>query len=1110
MNRFAIILLSMCCMTFIVSAQQITYYSCDFENAQVNAGWELRSGQYANSLTNRWYIGEAINNGGKKSMYISADGRGDSAYYASASNCAVAYVELDLAAGEYILSFDWRARGNISDGLEGLYVCWVPDEEEDEDDGGNPIMKVVPVNNSPQNPIPSYVETYALMLDDFYKRDYLGNSSTWRNKQLVFTADGKPHKLAFMWRSSESVPKSPGACIDNILVMSTSECEAPTNLQLEEAEESVRISWSGDKDAQYNVRYYNYISDKWNEVNVNDTTYLIPDIDEGYNDFYVRKICGRDNLGNIIYSVPLNVTRLVYILARHCGLDYLTLTEQNCFAADKDNGWPSNSTRNVTFSNNVVDLGPEDPLSRHTVHVDPDEIDQMTMDESGYGLRTVPIGEVASVRLGDYFNGHQAQRVEFKFHVDVATNPMVILKYAVVIGYADYHSRDVNPRFELQILDSRHRPLKDIASCATADFTVNDLTEQGDNWREEGWHVIDPKTHKSLPTIESEKIMWKDWTQVGIDLSSHDGEDVIIQLTTYDCAETVHLGYAYFVLKCSRGELEGMSCGQTNPVFKAPDGFLYRWYLQKDSVRVHDTTQPWDESLILGRNQVFEVGTQDTMKYTVDCMFVGDTACSFALNVSSLARFPKAEGEWQLIRENCENRVLFTSDCHMVEENHVSHVITRTSESCDRMMWDFGDGTISYEQNPATHLYPAEGGDFEVKLHAVYETCEDSISFLLNIPPIGTTYDTIPAVGCIGTGYRVRYLDSEGNVEIDKSYYGDGLYNDTVMSSIGCDSVMVLDLKMVDRMETTVDTTIINDQVYEYDSGMGIKTVNTTGVYKGYLLSVAGCDSIVTHNVYVHERLLVNIDPTIDVCADDGLAVIPFTFTSGRTTTYSMVDTTGIIDNIDEDYLPRMSLEEKYGEIEVEMPDQLLVNYYPLIFTFYDSISGNVEVPVRLAVHYPDTILVQKWNDVLALRDSANNGAYNFVGFQWYKGTEKIENATGPYLYLKGEEFDTDDVPYYVELTREDGLVMTTCPFFPTKHVDITPFPSIVGAAQRVPLRIRANCNMIIYDTMGHQYKAVEMQSGLAEFVAPSQSGVYIINVLYDDSSAEKYKLIVH
>ena len=498
------------------------------------------------------------------------------------------------------------------------------------------------------------------------------------------------------------------------------------------------------------------------------------------------------------------------------------------------------------------------------------------------------------------------------------------------------------------------------------------------------------------------------------------------------------------------------------------------------------------------------------MKYAVDCMFVGDTSCLFTQYASSLVRMPKAAGEVKLIREDCQNKLRFTSDCHMIEENHISHVVSRITQTCDRVTWDFGDGTFSNEINPADRIYPAEGGSYKIKLHAIYETCEDSVIFLLNIPPIGNTYDTIPATGCIGTGYRVQYEDSEGNRVVEKSYYSDGLHNDTVVSSVGCDSVMVLDLKMVDRMETTIDTTIVNDQVYKYDSGTGIKTVNTTGVYKGYLTSAAGCDSIVTHNLYVHEKLLVSINPTIDICADDGSAVIPFIFTSGRTTTYSMVDTTGIIDNIEEDYLPNMSLDEKDGVIELDMPDQLLVNYYPLIFTFYDSISGNVEVPVRLAVHYPDTILVQKWNDVLALRDSANNGSYNFVGFQWYRGTEKIENATGPYLYLRGEEFDTEEVPYYVELTREDGLVMTTCPFFPTKHVDITPFPSIVGAAQRVPIHIRANCNMIIFDTMGRQYKSVEMQSGLAEFVAPSKSGVYIINVLYGDSSVEKYKLIVH
>lgn len=1103
------ILLLLLLFAFAVQAQQITYYSCDFENAQVNSQWVKNPGQphILADVKNKWYIGSAVNNGGDSCLYISANG-GDSAYYVNSSGCAVAYVELDLKEGTYILSFDWRASGWQLDDVDGLYVCWVPNKAKDWDDEGNEIEVDVPVNTSSNSAVPKYAREYAFQLDNMYYRDYLRGSSFWKNKQLVFTADGKPHKLAFMWRNGTSV-RNPGACIDNILVMSTELCPAPTNAIIEYVDETVKLTWSGDADAEYELRMYSYMTDTWTTLIVTDTTYTFPTIAEGYCDFYIRKKCGMDNLGNTIYSVPLQKTELIYILSRHCGLDYLTLTDENCYVAGRGAGF-GESTRNVSFTHGVKDEGPESAISRHTVHKDMFEIDPVTQDATGYGLKTVPDGEIASVRLGNWCNGHEAERVEFNFHVDTLTNPMVILKYAVVIDYSTVHSRDVNPRFELQVLDSRHRPL-DVEKCAYADFTFNDVTAN-DNWQEEGWHYM-PQTGIPVPNSTDgtnpwyeKDIMWKDWTQVGINLSKYHNQDVIIQLSTYDCADTQHFGYAYFVLKCSKGELEGMSCGEVNPVFTAPDGFNYRWYLSSNAARIHDDKQPWDESLILGRDQEFKVDVTDTLNYSVDCMFVGDSTCSFPLRASSLARFPKAVVKHDIKRNDCQNKVIFTSDCHMVEENQVSKVVSRTAEQCESIKWKFDDGTTTSDA-VVERLYPDEGGNFKVKLLAYYQTCSDSMEIELNIPPIGPTVDHIPAIGCIGTGHHVHYT---GFPEvIDRYYYDTNIYKDTVTSSVGCDSVFVLDLKMVDRVETTVDTTILDNETYKYDSGSGMKIVNTAGVYTGYLRSAAGCDSIVTHNLYVHDRLMVSINPTIDACADQNTVVVPFTFTSGRTDTYSMTDTTGMFTNILEESLTPMPVTQREGEIEIDLPQPIAANYYPLLFTFYDDISGNVDVPVNIAVHYPDTILRQKWNDVLAIRDSMNNGGYNFIGFQWYKGTEKIEGATGPYLYLNGEEFDFDQTPYYVELTRSDSVVITTCPFYPEKHTDKTQFPSIVSAAARVPVRLPKEASIAVYDMMGRQHVLQTAGRGVSQFTAPSVSGIYIVNINYTDSSHEQYKMIV-
>ena len=76
---------------------------------------------------------------------------------------------------------------------------------------------------------------------------------------------------------------------------------------------------------------------------------------------------------------------------------------------------------------------------------------------------------------------------------------------------------------------------------------------------------------------------WKDWTTVSINLREHDGEEVVVRLTTYDCAELGHFGYAYFTLDCSDGQIQSSACGDVEKdTLIGPDGFKYRWYKKSE------------------------------------------------------------------------------------------------------------------------------------------------------------------------------------------------------------------------------------------------------------------------------------------------------------------------------------------------------------------------------------------------------------------------------------------------------------------------------------------------------------------------------------------------
>ncbi|MCM1555030.1 MAG: hypothetical protein NC048_06005, partial [Bacteroides sp.] len=78
-------------------------------------------------------------------------------------------------------------------------------------------------------------------------------------------------------------------------------------------------------------------------------------------------------------------------------------------------------------------------------------------------------------------------------------------------------------------------------------------------------------------------------------------------------------------------------------------------------------------------------------------------------------------------------------------------------------------------------------------------------------------------------------------------------------------------------------------------------------------------------------------------------------------------------------------------------------------------------------IPYPSGIIVQKWNDVLAVLSPEYNGGHEFSAYQWYADGEPIAGETGPYLYRKPYLPSTSR--YSVLLERiADGLRLMSCP----------------------------------------------------------------------------------
>ncbi|MBQ0085953.1 MAG: hypothetical protein KBS65_06940, partial [Prevotella sp.] len=221
------------------------------------------------------------------------------------------------------------------------------------------------------------------------------------------------------------------------------------------------------------------------------------------------------------------------------------------------------------WTQNVKDLnyGPYRSKSRYAVHNNPEEVDPRT----GGNLYTILPNGDPSVRLGNWEN-HCAERMTYTYTVPADKN-ILTLYYAAVLEDPKHDSKE-QPRFTLGILDEDNDTID--AKCCSFNFIPQiDMEKEDPTWHAEG------------------NVYWKEWTPVGVNLQGYIGQKVQIQLTTYDCAQGGHFGYAYFGLDCERPEISASSCG-ADADLTAPSGFTYRWYKEGEETTTLSTNQTFN------------------------------------------------------------------------------------------------------------------------------------------------------------------------------------------------------------------------------------------------------------------------------------------------------------------------------------------------------------------------------------------------------------------------------------------------------------------------------------------------------------------------------------
>ena len=1015
------------CLTILFSlsllpaaSQQITMedlpYRCDFEDDTENMKWVLNPGLSSITTNNAWVIGDSVAYTGEKALYITNDAAAATPpmRYANTNNVLLAYRDIQLDQGQYDIAYDWMGAGNGKNGY--LKVVFA----------NRPSSSISCLGNSAE---PSWVGTAVQLMGSSTS---LNGSDRWTHVQTTVTipkaqANKTTTRVFFVWVNTSAVIDTTSVAIDNFQIGKSlsgisSTATYPSNIHVSAYNGDATISWDGVADS-YEVLYRKKSEDAFSSVTTSTNSITIPNVEYGAYEVWVCCVNGTDKS---IYTV----FPLIYVYETNC-FDAL-----NMYNAAFEYGKWTAAKGLIPAGYDKIDFGAKDIRSRHTTHFDQTEVDPRTIIRSGRDtiacLKTVPEGEYGSIRLGNWNTGAEYESITFQYTVESDANAVLILNYAMVLENPDHSAKD-QPRFTIDIVDESGQSID--TECATVDFHSPTATEWLDPevralWYESSWQ-------------SSSSINWQDWRKIGISLEKYIGQTLTVTVTSYDCSQGGHFGYAYFTLSCTRADVDGLPWGEgsTTQKFTAPGGFEYAWFNREDTLFI-DT---------LATTQEFIVSSSDTATYVCNVTYPSNPDCGFSFDASAKPHTPRAELDWHWVPENCENGLLLYNRCHVVLTNQETgaeeHRYDKHLDQCVLVLPDQTEIELDYSDEGLYMPMPMAGdtGVYVIRTGIVVNDSlyADTAYYTIEIPAIGKIethlYDTI----CEG-GEVIFPLD-EGTRLTET-----GDYTDSLVSIVtGCDSVVILHLLVNEVTQTHLYDTICAGGTYVFYD----KTLTRGGNYNQLLSStVTGCDSLLTLHLMEAPVPHVTLDSS-EVC---GAELLIRTQSSEYVSSYHLQ----LGEQVDTVYAG--------GETDMVLSADLSAvpaGVYAMIVGMQIADCEEYADTLSLRVNLPSWVVEARFDDVLTLLNENYNGGYRFVAYQWFADGLPIEGANGSWYYLPGLD---QTVEYSVEVELEDGNVLRVCPFlFEQRHV-----PSMLDAAparkQLKNGRLYIQSGERVYDAQGN------------------------------------------
>jgi len=283
-----------------------------------------------------------------------------------------------------------------------------------------------------------------------------------------------------------------------------------------------------------------------------------------------------------------------------------------------------------------------------------------------------------------------------------------------------------------------------------------------------------------------------------------------------------------------------------------------------------------------------------------------------------------------------------------------------------------------------------------------------------------------------------------------------------------------------------------------------------------------GCPYTVTLYLTVLPNLRMEMPTVNEICGDDAYFPIEYNVITGKIEKIEVnfddkAKEAGFVNFVE--YYPETNIGT--NNINIPLPDTVRPDNYSVTL-YFEGRCYDTTFTVDFTVLYPSSVMEQRWNDVIILKNPAYNGGYDFSYIEWFVNdntpiAQKYIYNKDAYIYTEGSTLlQSLGDRYRVCLIRKGEYhQICSCPLELKQHQDRRDYPCIddsriVSGMGRLKVY---SCEPIVEMYLWNIYGQIIQQKHYADagsiIEVSVNPGIYIIRIINKKNQIYTQKIIV-